>query len=284
MRDSEKGEYSERFLEPEFEITEDINGIRDGITDIRKGVASLFLKQNEEGTKLVGDGIHYIQESVSHMRGGFMAEDPAQSEACALALSGIETELEAVALLKEGLRDFQENHFAQGTQNIVQGLFLAENGLKDIAEGGKDFDQCDRRKVIMNLRRNVGSLQAAMGDIAEGLDDIQADCIEVGVKTIEAATEALSAVLERIEDDIQLLCDEEPEHLRLIIEGIQAVEEGRANIRLGLSAIHAPKSGENCPICLCIEQTEKALSTFRDGMRDMKRGMQRLQQDKAPGA
>jgi len=253
------------------------DAIRGGIADIQKGLASLFQKNTTQGKQIIADGTQYIQKGVSQMRKKLTEECLIKdTESYDLILSGIEYELQAVALLKEGIGRYEENRSSDGLQDVVHGLYLAEKGLNDLTKGGAGFRYQDNRNVLREIHESVKDIQECASVIEIGLDHMSENRQEKSEKTIANGIDNLTKVLDRIHDSLHLFRDEDPEFFRLVLEGVQMVDEGQKKIKTGADALFKPSKSRGCPICSGTAQIEEGLSNVQEGVRDIRKGLSLL--------
>lgn len=252
------------------------DAIRGGIAGVRKGLANLFLTNTAEGRRMITDGTIYIEKGVSQMRKRLTDECLIKTvESYEHVLSGIEYELQAIALLKEGPKR-QEGGQPDNLQDVVHGLYLAEKGLSDIEKGGTGFHYQDNREVFRDIHESVKDIQESAGNIAAGLGDIKENRYKKGVNLIAGGNQGISKGLDQIQDSLYLLRDEEPEFFRLVLEGVQSAEEGQKKIKAGAVTLNEPDSRKGCPICYGMGQIEEGLRDVSEGVRDIRKGLSLL--------
>ena len=252
------------------------DAIRGGIEDIRKGLAILFLQDTAEGKQRIADGTSTIEKGVSQMRKKLTDECLIKTvDSYELMLSGIEFELRAVALLKEGLKRREANQ-TDDPRDIVQGLYLAEKGLADMERGETGCGHQDNREISRSIRESVKEIQASSRTVSIGLENMKDDRLKKGVASLADGIDGITKGVDALQDSLPFLRDEEPELVRLVLAGAQSIEEGHRKIEAGSHALNEPDSKRGCPICHGISQAEEGLRDVSEGVRNIRKGLSLL--------
>lgn len=277
MMDNENGNHEQS---PEQDILQGDSMIREGISDVRSGTANLFLRK--DGNQKLHEGIQRIEEGVAHIRNELDVDDIQSTENGTRMMEGVSEACKAIAILKEGLKNLEANCFAEGVQEITQGISLADNGLNVIEEARKHkhLHKKDEVKSLNDLREHLSSIQKSIQNMNHGLDDIGRDHVSEGVVDVEEAVGAIQAGSKAIQAETDSLPSADTSNIQLIHDGVQDIEEGLKDILAGLHVIKEPGDFEGCPICEGLRLMEEGLVDIQEGIRNIRKGITHLEHAK----